>query len=350
LAQDYRDSAEWAIDGSRTNRSAVSALQVHALPGKHQYTIRPLRPDRVDSISFDLDLTRTGGGWSSELTGLRNLQWPIHSAIPLQAWQPLTNRFAKVPEDTFWQDAVNIQVSDPTLTRIIKLAEALGQAFKGTDGIPDPDLSAMHPLGQLAYAKSGKSGLDCGNYSAIFTYLAERAGIRCRTIGTGKVLAGTQAGTHVCLECYLPETGEWALVDPLARNFLFRNGSGQLLNVVEVKNRCMEQDFSGITVLHYNGDSLSWQPFAAHAVVQQQYLHAGNSLTFYFTTDPENALSVQRKIKRYLLPDPWYALYTDSPGKNTGFLLRALSATVLLFSGVLLILQLTARRALKLKQ
>jgi hypothetical protein len=226
------------------------------------------------------------------------------------------------------KDSIHILEGESSDQKILKIARFILKKTAGKEGIPADELSRLHPLKQLEYIESGKSRVWCGNFSAIFSYLATSAGIQVRLVSCGLSNGGVSTGIHVFCEAFLKEEESWAYVDLTSRNILVRYNE-KWLNAIDIQRllRYRVQD-SSFLAWHYEKDSLFQVPFYKVEKLNDYYFHSNAVFTFYFgdylaIQEPANIFS--RAIK-FFYTKPYYAFYSDNlPVSNPAFFLRILT-------------------------
>jgi hypothetical protein len=267
-------------------------------------------------------------------------------AVPI----PESNSIA-IEEQTssILEDSIQLKTGESSVQKILKIARFILKRTAGKEGIPADELSRLHPLKQLEYIEAGKSKLWCGNFSAIFSYLASSAGIQVRLVSCGLSNGGVSTGIHVFCEAYLKEDQSWAYVDLTSRNILVSYNKSWL-NAIDIQRllRYQVQD-SSLVAWHYEKDSLYQVPFYKVENLNKYYFHANAVFTFYFgdylaIQNPANIFS--RAIK-FFYTKPYYALYSDNlPIGNSSFFLRILT-NYLLAAAFLIWLLILIRRIIQ---
>ena len=175
-----------------------------------------------------------------------------------------------------------------TLQQVQQLADTLLAQFDGQRGVPTTRLLSLSPFGQyqLLLADSSEK-LWCGNWSNIFSWFAWSRGIITRIIEIEK-----PGDHHVFNECFIPETNSWVMVDLTNRLILPRTPGGQI----------------------YNG--YQYAQNGPPSAVGAAYFDTGYRWLYYRQYHLGAVYSPTSRIRRYLLPAPWYDI--SDPGGNRG--------------------------------
>ncbi len=278
-----------------------------------------------EGLMADYEITTNNVMGSAGLLGIRD--WAI------DYWGPDT---LGVFEDTrrILSDSLFIRSSDTDAEKILKIGKFILDRTGKMDGKPDDALSKMHPDKQLRQVQSGKSKIWCGNYAAIFSWLATSAGLPVRLVACGLKDGSEQTGIHVFCETFIREQGQWAYVDLTARNILVRYHN-KWLNAIDIQrlSRYGTKDPEW-TAFHYSGDSISKWPYALVATLTDHYFHNNSFFHFYFAGYFRNQFppNIFSRIKKFLYTGYYYGVYSDNlRARNNLFYLRLLTNYLLVF-------------------
>lgn len=317
-------------------------LTFKPLPGVKKYYIKV--NDIPNYITLDVTYTteleyRAAGNKSTSYFEIIDANVPIGSgrAYTVDDWAfdfDLSDSEADHKEaDRYLKDSMNLKASEPSMDRVLKIADFILRRVKGMDGTPSDTMTQLSPVNQLKCAQAGKSKIWCGNYTAIFSYFASRAGIPVRYIQCGSLESGISAGAHVFNEVYLKEYNRWFYVDLFAKTVLVKKGD-QFLNVIDVQ-RLIKYPINDadLVAYYFNGDSIVQKPFDQVASTARYYFHRNNYFTFCFgnyfkLNNPRNLF--ERGIKVFYAK-PYYALYGDNTGIGKSQFTFRLITTYLMF-------------------
>jgi hypothetical protein len=291
-------------------------LRMRPLPGVNRYKVRVNNRD-----SFDMQIEMYHGDSLPWFTLFRPVVGAHLYTADWWAWketEKLPPQDQQMAERILY-DSMQIRPDQPSREKVIRIARYLLSRTVDKRGTPADFLAALSPLAQWRCIISGQSLLYCGNYSRIFAWFSNRAGVPCRMIESGSIINDLSDGDHMYNETYLSEEGLWAYVDLMDGNVFVRKNA-QLLNSIDVQ-RLLRYDGPdpGFVALHYQGDSLAELPFRDASLLARDCFNPNNVFTFYYgnymrITQPHDLLG---KLGAFLYAKPYYSLYsdkTDLPG------------------------------------
>jgi len=246
----------------------------------------------------------------------------------------------------YLKDSMKILPTDPSITRVMKIAGYILQTSKGMDGTPTDTMTKLSPIDQLEYARAGKSKIWCGIYTAVFSYFACRAGVPVRFIQCGNSWSAISSGDHVFNEVYIEELGQWLYVDLLAKTIFVKKGE-RYLNVADVQRLLKYSiDDADLVAGYFNGDSIVLTPYKQVSSTARYYFHPNNTFYFYFGDylKIHNPRNVFERVKKIFYPKPYYAMYGNNigSGKSQFDFRIATTYTMVLFMGLCLVFGLVA--------
>ncbi|MFI5155084.1 MAG: hypothetical protein ACHQEM_02815 [Chitinophagales bacterium] len=277
------------------------------------------------SMNSDYEITTNNVMGSAGLFGVRD--WAM------DYWGTDT---IGVMEDTrrILSDSLFIRSGDTDAEKILKIGKFILYRTGEMDGRPDDALSNMHPEKQLRRVQSGKSRIWCGNYAAIFSWLASGAGLPVRLVSCGMKEGSKQTGIHVFCEAFLKEQREWVYVDLTARNILV-SYHNKWLNAIDIQRLSRyEIKDPEWTAFHFSGDSIIKKPYGQVSAVTDHYFHANSFYHFYFAGYFRNQFppNIFSRVKKFLNTGYYYGVYSDNlRTRNYLFYLRILTNYLLVF-------------------
>ena len=165
-----------------------------------------------------------------------------------------------------------------TEQQIRQLGDSLLRRFSDQRGVPTTRLMSLSPYGQYQLLQSDSSErLWCGNWSNIFAWFAWSRGIVTRIIEIEK-----PGDHHVFNECFIPETNSWAMVDLTNSLILPRAPGGEF----------------------YTGYQYALS--GPSSTARQSYFDTSYRWQYYRRYHLGSVYSTASRVRRYLLPTPWY--------------------------------------------
>ena len=205
--------------------------------------------------------------------------------------------------------------------KIIRIASWLYKSFSQQQGIPDAQLSTLTPLQQYNYLKTqGKSHLWCGHFQRMFGFFCTAAGFQNRYIEIVPVNDSVNAGYHEVNEVFLPTTKKWVMVD-ITRNLFLISKDDQALSTAAYFNYRLHEQTETLLITCFENDSILTKSLPKEIFLTDTYFNKNYFLRYYLNLNLSEVYSPLPKIKRYILGDPWYEIY--SPGlSHSDFLFR----------------------------
>jgi hypothetical protein len=171
-----------------------------------------------------------------------------------------------------------------TAGKIRRISDLLLGQFSDQKGVPGNYLQSLDPVDQYtALQQDTSQKIWCGNWSNMFAFFSSCAGITTRIIEIMK-----PGDHHVMNECYLPEDSTWALVDLTNGIVLPKNAGGRYFTLVD-------------WIRKFENPGGADSSLAA-------YYNSSYQLYYYYRYKLAEVYSFSARAKRYLYPDPWYAI------------------------------------------
>jgi len=258
----------------------------------------------------------------------------LHSPMDWSADAPLSDRDSQGKEIAHYlHDSMKIREDDNSEERVLKISKYIFSLTGDKYGTPTDSMARLQPMEQLNCVRAGLSRLYCGNYSSIFAFFSNKAGVPARYIESGTLTDGIVNGPHVVNEVYLKEYKEWAYVD-LTDGIVFVKKKDRFLNAVDIQ-RLLRYDTGDSTMVagQYRKDSLVRVPFAAASFFTKDAFNGSNTITFYYGNYQRlvSARNPIEKIRNFFYPRAYYALYSDNMHLiNSQFCLRLYSTYIFL--------------------
>ena len=223
--------------------------------------------------------------------------------------------------------------------KIISIAAFLFLTYQNQMGQPSARLNHLLPLKQLELLSSEKSEhLWCGNFQSIFGYFCSCAGLPARYVEITSFPGLYPEDTHEVNEIYIEKYKKWVLVD-VTRNMLMIKKNAAPLSAAEYFNFKVSDKAGTVQVLKAtSNNSFIFDTVIAEKNMEDNYFNKNFFLRYYYMTDLQKVYDPLLKLKRYILPDSWYAVY-DPRNNYTNYRFR-LKQFFILLMGISLLLYL----------
>lgn len=194
------------------------------------------------------------------------------------------------------KEKVNIQHNDSTKVKIEKLGIFLLNKLDDKRGIPSGEMDLSSPFTQYQYALSGKSGIWCSNFAAIYPFFANNAGIPTRVVSVGGRVDGVNISGHAFAESFIKETGQWAFVDLTSKKLFVTNSRGDFLNTLDIFHLNQMKVFGGVNASIFKDGKVSLVPYSDVNSSEEYYF--SRDATFIFSKKKVNFIVLPRKIEQ----------------------------------------------------
>ena len=251
------------------------------------------------------------------------------------------------------RDSMGVSVTDSAEGKVLKMARYILAVTAGKYGPPTDSMLRSSLPEQLNCVRVGRSKLQCGDFSRIFCFFSNKAGVPARYITSGADEGGLGNGPHSVNEVWLADHHCWAQVD-LTDGIVFVKKGDQYLNTLDLYRllRYGAED-SSLRAMQYKGDSLTSVPYGKASFFGKNDFNYNNQFAFLYGNYARmaHASGPVDRLRNLFYPGGYYAIYSDR--YNAGewpLYLRVFSAYLLLLvflcwlvSG-LKILQVRSRR------
>jgi hypothetical protein len=226
--------------------------------------------------------------------------------------------------------------------KLTSIAAYLFSEFHHQIGDPSALLRSLRPLQQLQLLKSDTSEhLWCGNFQAAVGYFCTAIGLPNRYVEITALPGTKNGGTHEVNEVYMENYKKWVMVD-VTRNMLITKKNSIPVSAAEYFNFNLQDKPVKMQVLRSdNNNSFIFDTINAEKTQEDHFFNKNFFLRYYYMTDLKKVYRPVSKLKRYLFPDPWYAVY-DPQNSFSNLRFRVKQIFILLF-GLSVILYLFLR-------
>lgn len=317
-------------------------LSVTLTNGIHLYTFMPIKSGDLP-IKVQIDHSDNANEFI-----YCNLPGPNIEVSESTTWNPTPEIFSKEERDS----AVNILKTHTAVfskttafDKVIELSKFVASLPNNHKGIPQGKLSEFRPLKQLQESMKCNADIACGNYTAIYYYLAVNAGIKTRTITFRGGESTWSYGIHYYNEVFLTEQQQWTLADPLYNIYFPHDSSGRFSNAADVKKMTDVNGFSGKYVYSFKKDSTGIMPYES-VKAGHVYYHSSNAdMCFLHPGAEMNPSSLKTLLDFYSFGSD-YSYYSDARSNDWGKIIVKYIAAILLLITIALYLlfELSVRR------
>lgn len=210
-----------------------------------------------------------------------------------------------------------IAANDSSFQKIVKIGQWIVSDFKNTiKGKPIDSILKLPMLDQYDAITKNQTPIWCGNYANSFLFFCKAFDIETRIVEIFN-----QGDHHVINECFLPELDKWISIDLTYNYLIFKDDSGKMLNTLDIIN--IISNNKSLTVNQVYFDTLVSNKLSGNLLKWEQYLRAKPDIYYYKETNPSTIYAAKEKIKRYILPNSYYVIFSVTRHNNIWFYIRA---------------------------
>lgn len=238
----------------------------------------------------------------------------LHSLNDWEPAYPNTTEMDFAKAKKLLADSVMLRNQDSTTTKVLKIATYILRKLHNRVGIPIDSMDKINPLEQIKFAESNKSKVWCGNFAAIFSFLAANADIKTRAIDLGSNYDSNinPSPRHSFNEVFIPEIKKWVFVDLTSNSIFIKSPSGELMNTIEFYTMHMQKS-NQLKVVTCINDSIKEIDYSESEPFYRDYFSSNTYFIYYFKNQFfENTYSLNSKLMRYLFKCPTYTVYSNS--------------------------------------
>ena len=198
--------------------------------------------------------------------------------------------------------------------KLIRIAGWLYKSFYQQQGIPDTQLSCLTPLQQYNFLKANsEKKLWCGHFQRMFGFFCTATGLLNRYVEIVPTGNSINVGYYEVNEVYLPGTKKWVMVD-LTRNLFLIHNNNQVLSAAAYFDYRLKEQPATLLITCWEGDSILTKSLPKEISSSDVYFNKNYFLRYYLNLDLSEVYSPFQRIKRYVLGEHWYEIY--SPGST----------------------------------
>jgi hypothetical protein len=230
------------------------------------------------------------------------------------------------------KDSIGLDSIKDDRTKMIKTAAWIFRRFRFQVGQPEDTLNKLDPLQQYHYLNSHPDKkLWCGHFQRMFGFFITSAGLINRYVEIVPKKIDSMPDFHEVNEVYLKEENIWIMVD-VTRNFLMIRANEKPLSAAEYFDFRLEEKPGRLFFIKAGLGELTYIDSLKQSDSLDKYFNRDYLLRYYHSMDLSKVYATQKKMKRYILPDPWYEMY-DPLNRHSNILF---TVKQFLFIGMLL--------------
>ena len=251
-------------------------------------------------------------------------------------------------------DSIKIHRNDNSIIKIQKIASYVLKNLDNHRGIPIDSMDIISPIEQLKFVEHKKSKVWCGNFSKIFSFLANNADVLTRAVDLGGNIEGVlkPKPKHSFNEVFIKELNKWVFIDLTSKTLFVKSSSGEFLNTIDFYNSHMLKS-DNLTIVTFEQNSIKEIEYEKIRPFYEYYFSQNSYFMFYLKNQFTNSsYDFSSKIKRYLTKSPTFTSYSRSKTTDNKkfYLKQFLLLTLLIFSvywlTCLLVIYYSKRRTL----
>lgn len=251
-----------------------------------------------------------------------------------QTSQFTTNKELNLAKEII-KDSMKILQSDQTIIKVQKISSFIINKLDSKRGIPKDTMEFISPWKRFEFAIHDKSKIWCGDFSSIFAFFSEAAGIITRSIwiegnGNGIKMAG-----HSFNEVYIDDLQKWIFIDLTSKTIGIQSNEGEYLNTIEFYNAFLLKS-KNIQLTTIKNNNISIDSIDYSQSFYQHYFNGYINFRFYYASQfSKNLYNFKEKTLRYLSEKPNYGIYSNTiPLNNSKFYTKKYAFWGLIFFSI----------------
>lgn len=210
-------------------------------------------------------------------------------------------------------DSIHVNSSDNDITKIQKIGSYILKKLDSKRGTPKDTMELLSPLQRFDYAHKNKSEIWCGDFSSIFSFFTNTAGIATRSVWLEGHANGILTAGHSFNESYIKELNQWIFIDLTSNTLSIQTNKGKYLNTIDFYN-AYQLSTDNLVVTSFNNDSIYKTTIKYSNSFYNDYFNPNVNFTYYYSSQFNKHLyNFSEKIKRYALKNPTFASYSNAP-------------------------------------
>jgi hypothetical protein len=306
-------------DSSFTSDITASAkqLSVALKSGLHSYKFISTHNATDLPVSVVIDHTpHENEHYDNEFIS-SNIPGPGVKPIELNTWRIDKSIFSKsdIEEGVkLLKDSLHLLNNDDDITKTIKIGLYLRHLPVNAKGIDPAEAAAKTAWEQIKLAQQCKANFNCGNYAAMFSFLAGLAGLVTRGITYSGPDGNWHYASHFLNEVYLHKQQQWALVDN-SNNIFLPHDSLRFYNAVDVKKMTDINGFSDKLCYDLNKESVKIVSYSGVSSLHSYYNQSPADIKF--AHGKSYKFSFLNNLWQFYIPIRDHDLYSDRKSNNT---------------------------------
>lgn len=321
FAPDNYNVAKWQITlPDFTNYNTIGNPVIKLQEGAYNYSIKNI--ETKDSIiklrlNFITENTykKNGRTRNSDVELMQSsLPFTIQKRLSIKDWiqtsEFTTEQEIAIAEKTL-MDSIHINSLDNSITKIQKIGSYILKKLDLKRGTPKDTMDLLSPLQRFKYAQQNKSKIWCGDFSSIFSFFANAAGITTRSVWLEGNANGILTAGHSFNESFIKELNKWIFIDLTSNTLSIQTNKGIYLNTIDFYN-AYQITTDNLVMTSINNDSISKKTINYSESFYNDYFNPNVNFIYYYSSQFNKHLySFPEKIKRYAFKSPTFATYSN---------------------------------------
>lgn len=321
FAPDNYNGTKWQItlpDSSHYNTLNNPVIKLYE--GEHNYSIKNIETkDSIIKLRLNFmtknSYNKNGRARNSDVELMQtSLPVTIEKTHSINDWIQ-SSEFTTIQETAIAKkiliDSIHVNFSDNSITKIQKIGSYILKKLDSKRGTPKDTMDLLSPLKRFEYAQQNKSKIWCGDFSSIFSFFANTAGITTRSVWVEGNANGILTVGHSFNESYIKELNKWIFVDLTSNTLSIQTNKDTYLNTIDFYN-AHQLTTDNLVITSFKNDSISKKIIKYSYSFYNDYFNSYVDFVYYYSSQFNTHLySLPEKIKRYATKSPTFATYSN---------------------------------------
>ncbi|MCW3107299.1 MAG: hypothetical protein JWQ09_1805 [Segetibacter sp.] len=316
-------------------KSNGSQVLVPLATYSHHYKLDPVNSPNALPVSVIADHSPAPDNTFDNEFLYCNLPGPGIRASAMKLWAINPDEFSKEERlfaNQLLKDSIRISANDDDIAKTIKIGIYLRSLPNNPKGLPFYEVQKHSVSGQIKLSQQCKAELVCGNYSAMFRYLAHMSGLISRSITYSGPGGNWHYGSHFMNEVYLRKQQQWSVADA-SNNIFLPHDSIRFYNAADVKKMTDVNGFAGKGYYDLNNKTARIEPYEAVKNLHEYYNLSDADIQY-----PHGDATLKSTFSllwQFYFPARDFDLYSD---RNSNSILKLSIKTIFFLSLILAII------------